>query len=359
MKNDYLIVFEKLKQVIISGKFSANEKLPTEDQLIENFQVSRYAIRKALEQLENEKLIYRVQGSGMYIQDWNKKWSYKTENKTIGLICTHIADYIFPKIISHIDSIIAQKGYSLLVTNTHNNPQKERSRLINMLDANVAGLIVEPSESARPNPNLDLYQVIKENKIPIIFLNACYQELNFPLINNTDQTSECELTKYLLELGHRKILGIFQVDDQQGVHRMQGFIDAYHETGADLTQSNIIMYSSHDDFDTISKKIDIYLNSNQSPTAIVCYHDQLAIKVVDKLKKAHYRIPEDISVTGFDDYDGVNYITPSLTTMTYETYAVGQEAGRGILDLIHGKTFNSITHQPQLKIRDSTAAPKK
>lgn len=357
MKNDYLMVMKNLKEIINSGKYAANQKLPTEDQLIDTFSVSRYAVRKALEQLENQNLIYRIQGSGMYIQDWNKKWSYDPESKTIGLICTHIADYIFPKIISHIDSIIVPQGYSLLVTNTHNNPLRERSRLINMLDSKVAGLIVEPSESAHANPNLDLYRIIKKNKIPIIFLNACYPELDFPLINNTDRQSEKELTEHLINLGHQNILGIFQTDDQQGIHRMQGFIDSYNETKTDLTQSNIIMYSSHDDFDIISKKIDIYLESKQCPSAIVCYHDLIALKVVAKLQKLNYKIPEDISVTGFDDYDAAHYITPTLTTMKYDTSLVGKEAGQGILKLIHGKEFHSIMHQPQIKIRDSTAQP--
>ncbi|AXX65502.1 GntR family transcriptional regulator [Bombilactobacillus bombi] len=359
MKNAFNVVKEKLKQAITSGKFKANEKLPTEDEFIKYFQISRYAIRKALGQLEQENLIYRVQGSGMYVQDWNKKWFRNSESKTVGLICTHIADYIFPKIISHIDSILAKEGYSLLVANTHNDTNRERLRLINMLDSQVAGLIVEPSESAKPNPNLDIYQVIAQNKIPLLFLNASYPEVDFPVIQNTDLQSESELTHYLLNLGHKRIIGIFQIDDRQGVHRLNGFLEAYQKNDIDLSNSSIIMYSSHDNFEVISQKLDLYLNSNQLPTAITCYNDQLAIRIVDKLKKAHYRIPEDISVTGFDDYDGVNYITPSLTTMTYETYAVGQEAGRGILDLIHGKPFNSITHQPQLKIRDSTAAPKK
>ncbi|MBA1394898.1 GntR family transcriptional regulator, partial [Lactobacillus sp. XV13L] len=155
------------------------------------------------------------------------------------------------------------------------------------------GLIVEPSESAKPNPNLDIYQVIKQNKIPLLFLNANYPEINFPVICNTDKNSEAQLTNYLLNLGHQKIVGIFQTDDIQGVHRMQGFVEAYQASNIDLSNSNIIMYSSHDHFETISQKLDLYLNSPQSPTAITCYNDQLAIRIVDKLKRAHYQIPQD------------------------------------------------------------------
>ena len=357
MKNDFIIIKERIKEQITSGQLKANQKLPTEDDLISQFKISRYAVRKALGQLESENLIYRIQGSGMYIQDLNKKWNYNPESKTIGLICTHIADYIFPKLISHIDSIIAKRGYSLLVANTHNDTSRERLRLINMLDSQVAGLIVEPSESAKPNPNLDIYQIISHDKVPLIFINAIYPKLHFPVITNTDKQSEKELVKYLFKLGHQKIIGIFQTDDLQGINRMQGFIEAYQESSITLSNSFLIMYSSHDNFKTISDKLDLYLNNNQPPTAITCYNDQLAILVVDKLKKMKYCIPQDISVCGFDDYDGTSYLTPTLTTMKYDTYSIGKEAGQGILKLIHGKEFHSITHQPQIKIRDSTAQP--
>ena len=114
MKRDYLIIKETIKKEITFGHFKVNQQLPTENELIEHFKVSRYAVRKALTELQNEHLIYKIQGSGMFIQDWDKKWQVNPRSKTIGLICTHIANYIFPQIISQIDAVIDPKGYSLL-----------------------------------------------------------------------------------------------------------------------------------------------------------------------------------------------------------------------------------------------------
>lgn len=355
MKNDYLRVKEKLKNQITFGPYKINDKLPTETELMEKFSVSRYAVRKALIELQNERFIYKVQGSGMYVEEWNKKWSANTESKTIGLICTHIADYIFPKIISEIDSVISQEGYSLLLANTHNQPEKERLSLIKMLDSQVAGLIVEPSESAKPNMNLDLYNQISKSKIPLLFINAQYPELTAPAIINDDAAAEKNLIKYLLKMGHRKILGIFQVDDRQGVHRMNGFIQAYQEMSCDLSKSSIIMYSSHDPFSVISKKIDFYLQDKEKPTAIACYNDQLAIHVLAKLKDLDLKIPQDISLVGFDNFDSSAYLSPGLTTVNYQRSRVGKEAGKGILSLIKGKGFETLTHHPKMELRDSVA----
>lgn len=353
MKRDYIAIVETLRNEITFGHYQVNQQLPTENALMDRFQTTRYAVRKALTELQNEHFIYKVQGSGMFIQDWNKKWQVNPESKTIGLVCTHIADYIFPKIISQIDTVIEPKGYSLLLANTHNYPKTERSNLIKMLDSQVAGLIVEPSESARPCQNADIYKRIAKSKIPLLFINAEYAEFNFPAITNSDRESEKELISYLLKEGHRKILGIFQTDDLQGVERMNGFIQAYQDQNFNLANSNLIMYGSHDSFNVISKKIDVYLNNSQMPTAIACYNDELAVLVTDKLKKKNIRIPQDVSIVGFDNFDSAAYLNPSLTTMNYQRTSVGEEAGKGILALIDGKKFTSVVHHPQLKLRDS------
>lgn len=353
MKNDYTKVKEKLKNQITFSSYKMDDKLPTETELMSTFSVSRYAVRKALTELQNEHFIYKVQGSGMYVEEWNKKWCANTESKTIGLICTHIADYIFPKVISQIDTEIGQENYSLLLANTHNDPEKERLSLIKMLDSQVAGLIIEPSESAKPNRNLDIYEQISKNKIPLLFINAKYPEIDAPVILNDDTLAEKSLITYLLKMGHKNILGLFQVDDTQGIHRMGGFMQAYQELSLDLSEGNIIMYSSHEPFDEISKKMDYYLRSDTRPTAIACYNDQLAIKVLAKLKEMSLTIPQDISLVGFDNFDSSAYLGPGLTTMNYQRTRVGQEAGKGILALIKGKNFDSIVHHPQMQLRNS------
>ncbi|POD89179.1 hypothetical protein S101258_00119 [Lactiplantibacillus plantarum subsp. plantarum] len=69
------------------------------------FSVSRYTIRRAVGDLETEHYIYRIQGGGMFVQDWRKDWSTYNNSKIIGVIATHVADYIFPQIIYGIDQV--------------------------------------------------------------------------------------------------------------------------------------------------------------------------------------------------------------------------------------------------------------
>ncbi|QEA31780.1 GntR family transcriptional regulator [Secundilactobacillus malefermentans] len=353
MENKFQHVKEKLKESILAGQYKVNDKLPTESELMALYNVSRYTVRRAIGDLESEHFVYRIQGGGMFVQDWHKDWSNDNESKLIGIITTHLANYIFPDIISGIDRVLSEKGYSLLLSNTHNNHEKERKSLISMLDTKVAGLIVEPTQSALENPNIDLYREIKEDKLPTLFINAEYPEFSFPSVTTNDETAENRLVNYLFEMGHESILGLFQVDDIQGVNRMNGFVRAYQQYPNFSYKSNFIMYQSSDDINQVINRIDMFLNEKSYPTAIVCYNDQLAIRVIDYLKEKSIAVPADVSVVGFDNYQMVQYMSPSLTTMNHEKDKMGEEAGRLMIEMLEGKTVESVRYDPELIKRNS------
>lgn len=357
MENKYQKVKDGLKQAILGGQYKVDDKLPTETELMAQYQVSRYTVRRAVGDLEDDHFVYRIQGGGMFVQDWHKDWSAETDRKIIGVITTHIADYIFPNIISGIDRVISEAGYSLLISNTHNDHEKERKSLINMLDTKVAGLIIEPTQSALPNPNMDLYREISEDRLPTLFINAKYPELSFPSVTTADQTAEEEIVDYLFDLGHQSMLGIFQVDDRQGVNRMNGFVRAYQKHPQFSFQSNLIMYQSSDGFEKIVTRLKSYLTLTERPTAIACYNDQLAIQIIDELRVQGYRVPQDISVVGFDDYQMARYMSPALTTLNHEKERMGRDAGKMVIDLIKGESVQDIIYQPQLIQRFSATGP--
>ena len=353
MENKYQKVKDGLKEDIISGKFKVNDKLPTESELMKQYAVSRYTVRRAVGDLESDHFIYRIQGGGMFVQDWHKDWSTPTDTKLIGVITTHIADYIFPNIISGIDQVLSQAGYSILLSNTHNTHEKERKSLINMLDSKVAGLIIEPTQSALPIPNQDLYQEIKDDELPTLFINAHYPKYDFPYVDTDDLEAEQQLVNYLFDLGHQSILGIFQVDDIQGVNRMNGFVRAYQQRPELSYMSNIIMYQSGEDSQKLFERIMNYLRQADAPTAIACYNDQLAIEVIDFLKSQDLQVPDQLSVVGFDNYQMGEYFTPSLTTVNHEKEQMGADAAHMLVKLLNRESVDSITYEPELVKRHS------
>lgn len=358
MEVKYEIVKQTLRKEIINGQYQINEKLPTESELMKRFNVSRYTVRRAVGDLENEHYIYRIQGGGMFVQDWQRNWSADDTNKLIGVISTHIADYIFPPIISGIDNVLSAKGYSLIVGNTLNNHARERQSLLNMLDLKIAGLIIEPTQSALPNPNLDLYQQIKEYQIPTILFHATYPQVAFPSLLTQDELAERNLVDYLFKLGHHKILGIFQIDDRQGANREAGMIRAYQEAGIPITDSEMVMYQSTDKISAILDRVDRIFANNDRPTAIACYNDHLAMTVIGHLQRNGIKVPDDVSVVGFDNYELARTLNPSLTTADHPKRKLGEDAGQMMLKLINGEQVDSITYPVPLIKGTSTKSIK-
>lgn len=358
VESKYEIVKQGLKSEIIAGKYQVSDKLPTESELMEQYSVSRYTIRRAIGELQNEHYIYRIQGGGMYVDDWQNGRSTKMNNKMVGVITTHIADYIFPNIISGIDRVISDNGYSMILSNTHNNHQKERQSLIRMLDNNVEALIIEPTQSALPNPNRDLYEKIKSSGIPTLFIDAHYEDLDFPYVETHDTEAEQQLTEYLFTQGHEKILGIFQIDDLQGVHRMDGFIHAYLQHPKISYLSEMVMYQSSDEMVKIFDKVSGIFSRPDRPTAIACYNDQLAIQIIDVIRSLDLRVPEDVAVVGFDDYELSKYIDPSLTTIVHPKGKMGIDAGKLLMKMINHDDVESIQYRLELKIRKSAGIKK-
>lgn len=156
-----------------------------------------------------------------------------------------------------------------------------------------------------------------------------------------------------MDQGHERILGVFQVDDVQGVNRMNGFINAYQAHPQITLKSNIVMYRSTDPIKEVLAQVEQHIRTDKRPTAIVCYNDQLAIQVIDLVKSMDLSIPDDISITGFDDYQLGRYMDPAITTMVHEKERMGHDAARLLINMIEKEPAESIMYDPELIVRNS------
>jgi GntR family transcriptional regulator of arabinose operon len=361
MDNKYEIVKKGLWRAISEGDYEIGAKLPTEATLMTEYGVSRYTVRRAISDLEQEHYIYSIQGGGTYVADWKKaQRDAKAANqahKLIGVITTRLADYIFPNIISGIDRVISDAGYSLMISDTHNNHEHERHSLQNMLDIGVQGLIIEPTLSGTKNPNMDLYDQISAAGIPVVFINSHYEDFEAPYLAVDDVKSEEMLVNYLINKGHTNILGVFKVDDVQGVDRMRGFTQATQQSVDAMAESSLIMYQAVADgkAEQLLAKIERHLDGPDRPTAIALYNDALAVRTIDLVRSHDLRIPEDISIVGFDDYILDEYLEPSLTTMIHPKERMGHNAADMLIQMMNGEQVINKIYEPQLVERGSVA----
>ncbi|WP_051263295.1 GntR family transcriptional regulator [Tuberibacillus calidus] len=354
MTKKYERIKQDISEKILSEEYKVNEKLPTESELMEIYNVSRFTVRHAIDELEKENFVYRIQGAGIFVDDWKSKPKPEIKNKTIGLISTHIADYIFPDIIAGIDNYISNYGYSILIANTQNNPEKERKSLTNLLKNNLSGLIIEPTRSALNNFNKGIYDNIKSMGIPMLFINAVYDDIDAPYLIMDDVKVGKICTEYLISKGHKQIVGIFKVDDKQGIHRMNGYIQAYQQHPEISNMGEIMMYQTEENKNNLFSKLHTILTRSKFvPTAIVCYNDQLALQVINFIKEIGLKVPDDISIVGVDDYKFSKYMNPGLTTIRHPQEKMGLDAGKMIIDMINKQSVSSKIYEPELIERHS------
>ncbi|QQP70025.1 GntR family transcriptional regulator [Carnobacterium sp. CS13] len=352
----YIVIKNKLKQLILNGEYDIGSKIPSEAELKDKFNVSRHTIRQSISELANDGYLRREQGSGTYVSNQYQIETKETSQKTIGVITTYLSDYIFPSIIRGIEDELSKKGYALLLSSTQNNVENEKRSLEMMLEKHIDGLIVEPTKSAELNPNLNYYLRMQERGIPYVSINASYEELDAPEIRMDDILASEKLTSHLLELGHTRICMITKTDDLQGKERMKGFIRAYSKVNKTFDGSLMITFDT-EHIGELPKDIDRVLKLENSPTAFVCYNDQIAIKVIERVTNSGKEVPLDISVVSHDNSLLSTATDIKLTSINHPKEQLGRDAANWIIQAIEKNSFKqqSIIYEPELIMRSSTS----
>ncbi|WP_233004701.1 GntR family transcriptional regulator [Exiguobacterium aurantiacum] len=361
-RTKYNMVKDHILEWIKDGTVRPGEKIPSENELVQSFGVSRHTIRQAVGELVNEGYLYREQGSGTYCSPVLPTSTPQTierlgNGKNIGVITTYMSDYIFPSIIRGIESHLASKGYTLTLSCTDNNVEKERQCLEMMLDRQVDGLIVEPTKSSSYNPNIKYYLELEQQHTPYLMINQYYSQLTPPYLIMDDEKGGFLAAEHLIKLGHERIMGLFKTDDLQGVHRMRGFIRAFREYNLPLEPELIITYTTEElvpsFYDVIHQ---VFENADERPSAIVCYNDQLALNVLDQLRNLRLSVPQDVSLVGYDDSVLAVATEVKLTSIIHPKQELGRAAAEWIIAAVEKKdTPPSHTYEPELIVRNSTA----
>lgn len=353
MKTKYQVIADEIRSKILSNEFAAGSVIPTELQLQKDYQVSRHTVRQAIALLVNEGYLRKEKGSGTYVDDnYQRRSEGIASSKTIGVITTYLSDYIFPSIIRGIEQKLRESGYSLLLASTNNDVEQERACLEQMLSQGVAGLIVEPTKSNQYNPNLAYYLSFKERGIPVVMINAYYEELSLPFICVNDTKAGYLATKYLFDEGHQHLALIIKIDDLQGKYRMKGFIKAHEERKTNFDPRNVYTYTTETK-GLVLKTMLQQLVANSEVTGIVCYNDEIAQDLVQELTAMGKRVPEDYSVIGNDDSFLSTAGGVRLTTLSHPKEKLGEAAAEWIMSAVQQEAVGNKIFDPELIIRDS------
>ena len=354
----YTAIVDWAKDYIKQNGLKPDDRFLTEKELCTIHGVSRQTVRQAMMTLERENIISRVRGSGTFVTERavnSASPAAAPAKKSVGVISTYFSDYIFPHIVTGIESVLGETGYTMQLSITHDQVLEETQALESMLSSGVCGLIVEPSKSALPNPNTELYKSIKAAGIPLVFFNAKYEWSDFPYAAMNDNSAGRKVTDYLFECGHRDIAGIFALDDIQGHKRYSGYMESCLAHNVKGSEKNVFWFPTADKSKIFSYAKDKLLELVDHTSAVVCYNDMVAINLIKFCKENAIRVPEELSVVGIDDSRYASICEVPLTSVHHPHKKLGAAAAEMLIGMIerNDMTCGDQVFEPELIIRDS------
>ena len=355
MAPKYQSIANALRLEIENGLYSGKQLLPTEQLLCQRFQISRQTVRRALSMLEDEGLITRRQGSGSRLREHAAPEILL--NCAVAVVTTYISDYIFPNILQGMERVLAANGSAPLLFATQNQISTERKILQTLLTMKeLDGVLVEGSKTALPNPNLDLYQKLIDQGVRLVFINGTYPELaGTPSVLADNFGGGKLLVEYLGGKGHQNIAGIFKNDDMQGTLRYAGYAQTLRNLGLPLEDGQIYWYNTETRRAFYSESfLDSVLESLAGCTAIVCYNDEVAIRVVSHLQKRGVRVPEEMAVVSFDNSQYSELAPVRITSLSHGTQNLGELAAKLMLRLLQGEECQTVVVPWHLKEKESS-----
>ena len=321
-----------------------NLLLPTEAQAAKEHHVSRQTIRTAYTYLAQAGLVEGRQGSGTYLTGLLPEAS----QNSVALLVSTDMEYIYPELIRDIGRELGGRGFSFRVSVTGGSIPKERSLLEAMLEKPPRGLIAECCEGTLPSPNLDLYARLRQLGTSVVFLFGKYPNDPSALCVKDDNfRGAYDLTSYLVQQNHRRIGGIFRADTCQGHERYYGYVSALRDFGCELPDRSVLWFDRSDLYLMQKKQDTGFLRTFireqlMSCTAAVCYNDEIALSLMRELRSMDIRVPEDISIAGFDNSYLRHADEIRLTTMAHRPHEMGNTVSRILLDAMSGRPVSSV-----------------
>ncbi len=353
----YLQLKDIIKHYFKKEHYEPSQKIPSENDLMKQFNVSRNTVRQALAELVNEGFIYKKHGSGSFFS--GKMHEDQEHSYLIGVITPNIPSYIYSKIMEGIDDVAHKRRYNIVLGSSKGSPEKELVCLEQLLEKDVEGLLVEPSGGFREIQESKIFRLLKELTIPVIFMDWAINDPDVSYVSLDDVEGGFRATSYLIEAGHRRIACIYPDDHIPGIQRYQGYRNALETYGIKYDSrfdkpSTILRWNEGDEICMRMKEL-ISLGDDR-PSAVFFFNDAAALRGYAVIREAGLKIPDDISVIGFDDSEMAALADVPLTSVIHPKYRIGKWAAEILFEHIGQKDQRFPKHMlinPTIAVRDS------
>lgn len=354
----YLQLKEILKHYFRNEHYEVDQRIPSESELITQFNVSRNTVRQALAELANEGFIYKKAGSGSFFSGKTQE-NQKEQSYLIGVITPMISYYIYPKIIEGIDDIASKKRYNIVLGNSKGLPEKELTCLQQILGKGVDGLLLEPAGGIHDIHESKTYALVKQITIPVVFMDWVINDPECSYVSLDDLEGGFRATSHLIEAGHRQIACVYPDDHIPGLQRYHGYrkaLDTYNlRYNAQYDKAGTILRWNDPDYIPILVK-DLVELGDDRPTAIFFFNDAAALRGYTVIREAGFTIPDDVSVIGFDDSEMGAIADVPLTSVIHPKYQIGKLATEILIEQLEhpeGGLPQQMIINPTIALRNS------
>lgn len=262
----------------------------------------------------------------------------------LGIVVPDMANSFSAVVTKAVQQEARRDGYALFVAGSDEQPHDE-AQWARAMAPQVDGMLLLSPQM----PDADL--VALAATVPLVLVNRLIDGIPAVLTDATEATGHA--VEHLHALGHREIVYLAGPDGYSNSNRLRGYRDTCARLGVDPVELGPFQAR----FSAGIRAADLVLATRA--TAVVAYNDEVAVGVINRLADRGLRVPDDLSIVGFDDTSLAEMVTPRLTTVRLPATAVGQAATRALLDAVSGRDATASVRPPlalpgELVVRSST-----
>ena len=280
----------------------------------------------------------------------------KGRTRTVGLVIDDVSNPIFGMLIRGAEDTARSQGYSVILSNTDGSGDLESQAVRILRSKRVDGMLIHPMQVS-----YDHLMELKAAGIPLVLLNRHIDALDVDYVINNNLSGAYQAVTHLLSLGHRRIAhvtGPLQISSVQ--ERLAGYRKGLEEVGLPFDRDLVV--HGRLDMEEGYRATEALLGQHPEITAFFLYSDLLAIGALKALRCRGYRVPEDVSLVGYDDIVFAELLEVPLTTVRQPIYEIGRRGMEVLLELVQEPEAERIRQhvvlEPQLVVRRSTCSPR-
>lgn len=280
---------------------------------------------------------------------------------SVGVIVCEIANNFFSQAINGIESIAYNRGYHVIISQSHDSMEREMVTVQHLASRSVDGLLVS---LASETTDLSHFKQLHDKGLPIVFFDRITDEITTHKVTANNYKGAFDATQHLLKQGFTRIAHITNSPYLSITReRLQGYKEALQQNNIPYDET-LVQYCNHGGmiFSEVEEAALKLLRSKQKPDAILTASDRVTTSCMSVFRAAGLKIPEDIAVIGFTNTNLADLFYPSLSAIRQPAFEMGQVATELLIQMIESKRpvteFETRVLETELFVRDSTKREK-